>query len=63
MRKTNLIFVFLSIMLLCLPVNVYAKPTEDSEQLRLQDMLMNMLAPYIQKDLQNYYYPNIIKDF
>ncbi|WP_408055268.1 DUF3888 domain-containing protein [Sutcliffiella halmapala] len=56
-------FVILSIMLLYSPVNVYAKPTEDSEQLRLQDMLMNMLAPYIQKDLQSYYYPNIIKDF
>ncbi|SDN49738.1 Protein of unknown function [Psychrobacillus sp. OK028] len=40
-----------------------AKPTQDSEELRLQDMLMNMLAPYIQKDLNNYYYPKILKDF
>jgi hypothetical protein len=40
-----------------------AKPTEDSEELRLQDMLMNMLTPYIRKDLQTYYYPKILKDF
>ncbi|MGE7943151.1 DUF3888 domain-containing protein [Lysinibacillus xylanilyticus] len=39
-----------------------AKPTQDSEELRLQDMLMLMLTPYIEKDLTNYYYPNIIKD-
>ena len=39
------------------------KPTEDSEELRLQDMLMLMLTPYIQKDLINYYHPKILKDF
>nr|WP_235846833.1 DUF3888 domain-containing protein [Neobacillus soli] len=39
------------------------KPTQDSEELRLQDMLMNMLTPYIEKDLRSYYYPNIYKDF
>jgi hypothetical protein len=39
-----------------------AKPTQDSEELRLQDMLMNMLTPYIEKDLRNYYYPIIFKD-
>ena len=39
------------------------KPTEDSEELRLQDMLMNMMTPYIEKDLRSYYYPNIFKDF
>ncbi|MBG9654097.1 DUF3888 domain-containing protein [Bacillus firmus] len=39
-----------------------AEPTQDSERLRLQDMLINMLTPYIEKDLQNYYYPNIFKD-
>lgn len=38
-------------------------PTEDSEELRLQDMLMNMLVPYIQEDLRNYYYPKVVKDF
>ncbi|MFJ7737627.1 DUF3888 domain-containing protein [Lysinibacillus sp. NPDC097287] len=40
-----------------------AKPTQDSEELRLQDMLMNMLYPYIQKDLHNIYYPKITNDF
>nr|WP_106779129.1 DUF3888 domain-containing protein [Lysinibacillus timonensis] len=38
------------------------KPTQDSEELRLQDMLMLMLTPYIQKDLISYYRPNILKD-
>ncbi|QHE62221.1 DUF3888 domain-containing protein [Rossellomorea vietnamensis] len=40
-----------------------AKPTQDSEELRLQDMLMNMLTPYIREDLNIYYYPKILKDF
>ncbi|SMQ81542.1 Protein of unknown function [Bacillus sp. OV166] len=40
-----------------------AKQTQDSEKLRLQDMLMNMLTPYIREDLQKYYYPKIFKDF
>lgn len=40
-----------------------AKPTQDSEELRLQDMLMNMLTPYISEALHNYYYPKILKDF
>ncbi|MFJ8235409.1 DUF3888 domain-containing protein [Ureibacillus sp. NPDC094379] len=39
------------------------KPTQDSEELRLQDMLMLMLTPYIQKDLISYYHPKILKDF
>ena len=39
------------------------EPTQDSNELRLQDMLMLMLTPYIEKDLNSYYYPNILKDF
>ncbi|MGE7823719.1 DUF3888 domain-containing protein [Paenibacillus sp. NPDC093718] len=39
------------------------KPTHDSEELRLQDMLMNLLSPFIEKDLHNYYYPKIFSDF
>lgn len=35
----------------------------DSEELKLQDMLMLMLTPYIEKDLTKYYYPEISKDF
>ncbi len=37
-------------------------PTQDSEGLRLQDMLMLMLTPYIENDLFNYYYPKIFKE-
>jgi len=44
-------------------VSSAAKPTQDSEELRLQDMLMNMLTPYIEKDLNSYYHPKILKDF
>ena len=40
-----------------------AKPTQDSEELMLQDMLMTMLTPCIEKDLNNYYYPKILKGF
>ncbi|WP_155591219.1 DUF3888 domain-containing protein [Lysinibacillus cavernae] len=35
---------------------------QDSSELRLQDMLMLMLTPYIEKDLRSYYNPNILKD-
>lgn len=31
------------------------KPIQDSEELTPQDMLMNMLTPFIEKDLHNYY--------
>ena len=37
-------------------------PIQDSEELRLQDMLMLMLTPYIENDLFNYYYPKIFKE-
>jgi len=33
------------------------KLTQDSEELRLQDMLMNLLTPYIEEDLNDYYTP------
>jgi hypothetical protein len=36
---------------------------QDSDSLRLQDMLMNMLTPYIRKDLNKYYHPKILKNF
>ncbi|OPA72765.1 ATPase [Paenibacillus selenitireducens] len=39
------------------------QPVEDSEELRLQDMLMNLLTPYISEVLDNYYRPNISKTF
>ncbi|MDQ0198972.1 DUF3888 domain-containing protein [Neobacillus ginsengisoli] len=34
------------------------EPTQDSEELRLQDMLMCMLTPNINKVLEKYYGPN-----
>jgi hypothetical protein len=34
------------------------EPTQDSEELRLQDMLMNLLTPYIREVLEKYYGPN-----
>lgn len=37
--------------------------TQDSEELKLQDMLMLMLTPYIENDLTDYYYPEFSKDF
>jgi len=40
-----------------------AEPTRDSDELRLQDMLILMLTPYIEKDLNSYYYPKISRDF
>jgi len=39
-----------------------AEPSPDSDELRLQDMLMLMLTPYIEKDLNSYYYPKILRD-
>lgn len=40
-----------------------SEATQDSKELRLQDMLMIMLTPYIEKDLRKYYYPKVVKDF
>lgn len=65
MKKMLIVFI-LSLVLITSFQNTFvssAKPTQDSEELRLQDMLMNMLAPYIEKDLNSYYYPKILKDF
>lgn len=49
-------------MLLVLPLifvtsfqTISAEPTQDSNELRLQDMLMLLLTPYIEEDLTNYY--------
>ncbi len=40
-----------------------AEPARDSDELRLQDMLILMLTPYIEKDLNSYYFPKISRDF
>ena len=62
MKKMLFVFI-LFLVLITSSVVSSAKPTLDSEELRLQDMLMNMLIPNIEKDLRNYYYPNVVKDF
>ncbi|WP_274307459.1 DUF3888 domain-containing protein [Solibacillus daqui] len=62
----KMLFVFILSLVLITPIQTTIVssfgPTQDSEELRLQDMLMLMLTPYIEKDLTNYYYPKIIKD-
>ncbi|MBB3151697.1 hypothetical protein FHS16_001743 [Paenibacillus endophyticus] len=57
---------FLSLVLVAsIQINIASanQPVEDSEELRLQDMLMNLLTPYISEVLDNYYRPNILKTF
>lgn len=65
MKKMLLIFIlFLALITFFQSTTVSSdKSTQDSEELRLQDMLILMLTPYIEKDLTNYYYPKILKDF
>ncbi|WP_431027088.1 DUF3888 domain-containing protein [Lysinibacillus sp. LZ02] len=65
MKKMFLVFIlFLTLITFFQSATASSnKPTQDSEELRLQDMLMNMLTPYIENDLRNYYYPKIVKDF
>ena len=65
MQKMFIVFILLLVLITSSQnTNVSsAKPTQDSEELRLQDMLMTMLTPYIEKDLNNFYYSKILKDF
>ncbi|TLS51710.1 DUF3888 domain-containing protein [Paenibacillus antri] len=39
----------------------FAKPIQDSEQLRVDDMLMLFMTPNIYEAIGDYYYPNILK--
>lgn len=65
MRKTILAFMLVITIITSFQTKAEAisKPTQDSEQLRLQDMLMNLLTPYIRENLDKYYRPNIVKNF
>ncbi|UPM53107.1 DUF3888 domain-containing protein [Gottfriedia acidiceleris] len=63
MKKTAFILSTLLIIFFHTSTASADKPNQDSEELRLQDMLMNMLTPYIRKDLDKYYHPKILKDF
>lgn len=65
MKKMLITFILSTLLIISFqttPVSAN-KPTQDSEELRLQDMLMNMLTPYIRQDLDKYYYPKILKNF
>ena len=65
MKKMFLVFIlFLTLIISFQSAKVSSdEPKEDSEELQLQDMLMLMLTPYIQKDLISYYRPKILKNF
>ncbi|MGN7408616.1 DUF3888 domain-containing protein [Sporosarcina sp. SAFN-010] len=71
MRKMLIAFILSLVFILTLVLTTSnqttivssAEPTQDSEELRLQDMLMVMLTPYIENDLNIFYHPKIVKDF
>ena len=65
MKKMLLVFILSLVLITSFQTTIVssAEPTQDSEELRLQDMLMIMLTPYIENDLTNYYYPKIVKEF
>ncbi|MDR7003086.1 hypothetical protein J2Y67_005658 [Neobacillus niacini] len=63
MKKLHIAFI-ISLLITSFQTTALAdKPTQDSKELRLQDMLMIMLTPYIREDLNKYYHPKILKDF
>ena len=64
MKKLFLVFIlFLTVITSFQSATVSSDdPIEDSDELQLQDMLMLMLTPYIEKDLTDYYYPKILTD-
>jgi hypothetical protein len=65
MKKIVFIFIFSLVLVASFQTKMAManQPTKDSEELRLQDMLMNLLTPYISDVLDNYYHPNILKTF
>ncbi|WP_427107772.1 DUF3888 domain-containing protein [Lysinibacillus xylanilyticus] len=65
MNKMLLIFILPLVLIASFQTTTVssAEPTRDSDELRLQDMLILMLTPYIEKDLNSYYYPKILRDF
>ncbi|MCH7322098.1 DUF3888 domain-containing protein [Solibacillus sp. MA9] len=64
MKRMLIVFILSLVLITPIQTTIVSSvgPTQDSEELRLQDMLMLMLTPYIEKDLTNYYYPKIFKD-
>ncbi|MGE7133047.1 DUF3888 domain-containing protein [Lysinibacillus xylanilyticus] len=65
MNKMLLIFILPLVLITSFQTTTVssAEPNRDSDELRLQDMLILMLTPYIEKDLNSYYYPKILRDF
>ncbi|MED3801281.1 DUF3888 domain-containing protein [Lysinibacillus xylanilyticus] len=65
MNKMLLIFILPLVLITSFQTTTVssAEPTRDSDELRLQDMLILMLTPYIEKDLNSYYYLKILRDF
>ena len=65
MKKILLVFILSLALITSFQTRTVSlsEPTQDSNELRLQDMLMLLLAPYIENDLNSYYYPKILKDF
>jgi hypothetical protein len=64
MKKMLFVFILSLVLITSIQTTIVSSvgPTQDSEELRLQDMLMLMLTPYIENDLSNYYYPKIVKE-
>lgn len=63
-KGLSALVISITLVLFSLPKTGFGinEPTQDSNELRMQDMLMIMLTPYIEKDLTSYYYPEISKD-
>lgn len=61
--KKHITAIALSLMLILPQYTVLSAPypTQDTEQLRLQDMLMLFLIPNIYEAVGNFYYPNMLK--
>ncbi|WP_339258286.1 DUF3888 domain-containing protein [Lysinibacillus sp. FSL K6-3209] len=64
-KGLSALVISITLLLFSLPKTGFGinEPLQDSNELRLQDMLMLMLTPYIEKDLNSYYYPKILRDF
>ena len=60
MKKMLLTFILSLFLVALFQIKLVSasEPTQDSEELRLQDMLMIMLTPNIREVLENYYGPN-----
>jgi hypothetical protein len=60
MKKMLTVFILSLVLATLFQIKLVSasEPTQDSEELRLQDMLIIMLTPNIREVLENYYGPN-----